>query len=315
MTQAMTTMRREFESEMRVAMTLNRFTAISALFASLWLALPASAQVLPEAQIGVRIPLAKKPTTRPMGVAYSPLHQRYFVADGGLGPVPGSMDITTSRSEVHVFDASGKYLQSALPGLDNRAIYFNPNTQLIETITYNVSSSAGFTPGTGIYSLEINDKGELTENTRDIISFNPAFGDAATMPSYDAKTQRYYAKQERSNRVWVVDPKQREKVSEIVLDLDAAGARYDDISDHFIAYTGIAGEELAVLDVDHKAVLVFDLNGKLVGKSALPPTLKLLSQNHYNGVGYSNGMVFVYAEREGEFGTYLGFKVSDQVAP
>ncbi|MCB5207818.1 hypothetical protein [Methylovorus mays] len=308
-------MRREFESEMRVAMTLNRFTAISAFCASLVLALPATAQVLPEAQVGIRIPLVKKPTTRPMGVAYSPLHQRYFVADGGLGPVPGSMDITTSRSEVHVFDATGKYLQSALPGLDNRAIYFNPNTQHIETITYNVSSNAGFTPGTGIFALEINDKGELTDNTNDVLSFNPAFGDAATMPSYDAQRQRYYAKQERSNRVWVVEPKQREKVTEILLDLDAAGAKFDDVSDHFIAYTGITGEELAMLDVDHKAILVFDLNGKLVGKSTLPGNIKLLSQNHYNGVGYSNGMLFVYAEREGEFGTYLGFKISDQTAP
>jgi hypothetical protein len=93
---------------------------------------------------------------------------------------------------------------------------------------------------------------------------------------------------------------------EIKLDLDAAGARFDEIS---LAYTGIKGEELALLDIDHKAVLVFDLDGRFVGKSALPPTLKLRSQNHINGTGYSNGLFFVFAETEGDFGTYYGFKI------
>jgi hypothetical protein len=37
--------------------------------------------------------------------------------------------------------------------------------------------------------------------------------------------------------------------------------------------------------------------------------MKLRAQNHYNGLGYSNGMLFVYHENEGEFGTYYGFKV------
>ena len=44
------------------------------------------------------------------------------------------------------------------------------------------------------------------------MQFNPAFGDAATMPSYDAENKRYFAKQERSNKVFIVEPKNREKV-------------------------------------------------------------------------------------------------------
>ncbi|NBQ85720.1 MAG: hypothetical protein EBU03_06340, partial [Methylophilaceae bacterium] len=67
--------------------------------------------------------------------------------------------------------------------------------------------------------------------------------------------------------------------------------------------------ELAVLDVDHKAVLVFDIKGKFVAKSELPKTLKLRSQNHIAGLGYTNDLFFVYHEPEGEFGTFYGFKV------
>ena len=53
------------------------------------LALPARAQILSEAQVGIKIPLTQKPSSRPMSVAFVPMYQRYYVADGGLGPVPG----------------------------------------------------------------------------------------------------------------------------------------------------------------------------------------------------------------------------------
>ncbi len=74
-----------------------------------------------------------------------------------------------------------------------------------------------------------------------------------------------------------------------------------------------SGEELAILDIDHRAILVFDKNGQFVGKSALPAELKLHANSHYNGLGYANGMIFVYYERVGEFGTYYGFKFSDKI--
>lgn len=269
----------------------------------------AHAEVLPEAVVGIKIPLSKKPTTRPMGVAYVPFVSRYYIADGGLSAVPGDTESMFSKSEIHVFDEKGGYLHSARPGFDNRSIYFNPNTHQLELVTYNISSAAGFMPNTGIFSLQISEKGDLQETSKDILGFNPAFGDAGTMPTYNPETGQYYAKQERSNIVWVVDPAKREKVAEITLDLNSAGVKNDEISDHYVAYTGVKGHELALLDIDHKAVLVYGLNGKLMGKSALPKDMKLRAQNHYTGLGYANGMMFIYHEPEGEFGTYYGFKV------
>ena len=271
----------------------------------------AQAAVLPEAQIAAKITLAKKPTSKPMSIAYVPFYQRYYVADGGLAPTPGDNDAPVSKSQIHVYSAEGQYLQSAKPGFDNRSIYFNQASKQLETVTYNISSNAGFSPNTGIFSLDLDDKGNLTETSKDISGFNAAFGDASTIPTHNPETNLYYAKQGRSNLVWVVDLNKDEKIEEIKLDLKAAGAQFDDITDYYAAYTGIKGEELAVLDVDHKAVLVFDIKGKFVGKSVLPSTLKLRSQNHIAGLGYTNGLFFVYHEPETEFGAFYGFKISD----
>ncbi|MDP1766087.1 MAG: hypothetical protein Q8K83_04205 [Methylotenera sp.] len=271
--------------------------------------LPAHAEILSDAEIGIKIPLAKKPSTRPMTVAYIPGLKRYYIADGGLAPMGSEMEAPISKSQIHAYDDEGKYINSARPGYDNRSIYYNPNSKNLETITYNISSFGGFTPGTGIFSIDLTDTGEIKDTSADVFGFNPAFGDVNTMPSYNPETNQYYAKQGRSNKVLVVDLKQREHISEISLDLAKAGAAFDDVSDYFVAYSGVKGEELVLLDIDHKSVLIFDLSGKYVSKSALPKDLKLRSHNHHNGAGYANDMLFVYHESEGEFGTYYGFKV------
>lgn len=270
---------------------------------------PVQAEILVDAQIGIKIPLVKKPSTRPMTVAHIPGLKRYYIADGGLAPMASEYESATSKSQIHVYDDEGKFVSSAHPGYDNRSIYYNKNSDKLETITYNVSSDAGQSPNTGIYSLDLTETGDLKDTSNEVIQFNPAFGDAATMPSYNPDTNQYYAKQERGNKVWVVDLKSREKIIEIALDFNKAGVVHDEISAHFIAYSGIKGEELVLIDVDHKAALIFDLTGKYVGKSELPKDLKLRSQNHFNGTGYANDMLFVFHEPEGEFGTYYGFKV------
>ena len=284
--------------------TITSVVIFSAIFGN-----SAKAQVLPEAALSIKFALAKKPTTRPMTVAYIPVFKRYYIADGGLAPLASEFEAAISKSQVHSYDDTGKYINSAKPGYDNRSIYFNPNTSALETITYNVSSDVGFSPNTGIYSIHLTDTGDLKDSSDEISQFNPAFGHAGTMPTYDAENKRYFAKQGRSDKVFIVDPKQREKIGEITLDLAKAGAKFDEVSDLFIAYTGVKGEELILLDIDHKAALVFDVSGKFVAKSALLKEMKLRSQNHFNGIGYANDMLFVYHDSEGEFGTYYGFKI------
>ncbi len=284
-------------------------TFVASTFA---VSVPLQAQILPDAMLGIKIPLAKKPTSRPQTVAFVPSLKRYYIADGGLAPMGSEFEAPISKSQIHSYDDAGKYINSAKPGYDNRSIYYNTNTAKLETITYNISSEVGFSPNTGMYSIHLSETGDVTDTSDEIMQFNPAFGSAGTIPAYDADSQRYFAKQSRSDKVFIVDPKQREKIGTITLDLAKAGAAFDDVSDTFVAYTGIKGEELVLLDIDHKAVLVFDLAGKFVAKSELPKELKLRSQNHFNGLGYANNMLFVYHDSEGEFGTYYGFKIIKQ---
>lgn len=291
------------------SLTTYKPMALCLLLAVLLASGVADAEIISEAELGLKIALAKKPSTRPMTLAFLPSNNTYYIADGGLAPLGSDTEAPISKSEIHAYKANGQYINSAKPGFDNRSIYFNPNSGKLETITYNVSSDVGFLPNTGVYGLEVGANGEILELSTEVSQFNPAFGDAGTMPTYDPANKRYYAKQERSNKVFVVDLKQREKLAEITLDLAKAGVAHDDISDHYVAFTGVAGHELVALDVDHKAVLVFNLKGEYVGKSELPKAMKLRAQNHFNGLGYANNMLFVYHESEGDFGTYYGFKV------
>ncbi|HQM87118.1 MAG TPA: hypothetical protein PLC01_04630, partial [Methylotenera sp.] len=267
------------------------------------------AEILPQAELALKFGLANKSTTRPMTVAYIPSHKKYYIADGGLARMGSETEAPISKSLIHSYDETGKYVNSSRPGYDNRSIYFNTNTNKLETITYNVSSDVGFSPNTGIYAINLTETGELKDTSDEISQFNPAFGHSGTMPSYDAANQRYFAKQGRSDKVFIVDPTKREKIGEIKLDLAKAGVAHDDISDLFAAYTGIQGEELLLLDIDHKAILVFSIDGQYVGKSELPKELKLRANNHYTGLGYANQLFFVFHEPEGEFGTYYAFKV------
>ena len=103
------------------------------------------AEPLNNAELAFKIPLAKEPSTRPMTVAFIPAEKKYYIADGGLAPIGGE---PFSKSQIHVYSEDGKYIKSSNTGFDNRSIYFNETTKSLETITYNVSSAAGFFPNT-----------------------------------------------------------------------------------------------------------------------------------------------------------------------
>jgi DNA-binding beta-propeller fold protein YncE len=268
------------------------------------------AEINMNAEFIFKINLAKEPSTKPQTIAYVPVEKKYYVADGGLAARGSDYEAPISKSLIHTFDEKGKYLDSTRAGFDNRSIYFNQKTRNLEVITYNVSTAAGFAPMTGIFSLEIGDKGLLTAKSEVVSQPSASFGSAGTMPSHDPKNNLYYAKQENSNVVFVVDAKSKELKQEIKLDFDTPGVLHHDVASHFIAFTEKPGEELILLDVDHKRFLIYDKDGKYQGASALPKSLKVRAQNHFSGLGYtSNGYYFVYIASDGEFGSYHAFKV------
>lgn len=268
------------------------------------------AEINENAELAFKINLTKKPTTRPQTVAYIPGEKKYYIADGGLAARASDYEAPISKSLIHTYDESGKYIESTRAGFDNRSIYFNEKTSKLETITYNVSTAAGFAPMTGIFSLELDEKGLLTAKSEVVSQPSTSFGSAGTMPTYDSKNNLYYAKQEKSNRVFVLDAKSKELKKEIKLDFDTPKVMHHDVASHFVAFTGKPGEELILLDIDHKRFLIYNKDGKYQGSSALPKSLKIRSQNHFNGLGYTlNGYYFVYLDSEGDHGSYHAYKV------
>ena len=270
----------------------------------------AHAEINENAELAFKINLTKKPTTRPQTIAYIPGEKKYYIADGGLAARGSDYEAPISKSLIHTYDESGKYIESTKAGFDNRSIYFNEKTFKLETITYNVSTAAGFAPMTGIFSLELDEKGLLTAKSEVVSQPSASFGSAGTMPTYDSKNNLYYAKQEKSNRVFVLDAKSKELKKEIKLDFDTPKVMHHDVASHFVAFTGKPSEELILLDIDHKRFLIYNKDGKYQGSSALPKSLKIRSQNHFNGLGYTlNGYYFVYLDSEGDHGSYHAYKV------
>ena len=268
------------------------------------------AEINQNAEFIFKINLAKKPTTRPQTIAYVPGEKKYYVADGGLAARGSDYEAPISKSLIHTFDETGKYIESTRAGFDNRSIYFNEKSLKLETITYNVSTAAGFAPMTGIFSLELDEKGLLTSKSAVVSQPSASFGSAGTMPTYDPKRNLYYAKQENSNRVFVLDGKSKELKKEIELDFETPKVFHHDVASNFVAFTGQTNEELILLDVDHKRFLVYNKDGEYQGSSALPKSLKIRSQNHFNGLGYTiNGYYFLYIDSDGEFGSYHAYKV------
>lgn len=266
------------------------------------------AAIKDKAELSFKIIMNKAPSTRPMTVAYIPEFKNYYIADGGLAPVGNE---AFSKSEIHVFNESGKYLKSFKPGFDNRSIYFNQKSKNLETVTYNVSSAVGFFPNTGIFKLALDDKGLLTNKSETVSNFNSNFGSASTMPYYDSGNNQYFAKQEKSDLVVVIDAESGDIKKEIHMDLNSANVQHHDVTDHFVAFSGKKDHELVLLDVDHKEFLIFNIEGKFIGKSTLPKDLKIRAKNHFNGIGYANDMYFIYIDSVSEFGTYYGFKIFD----
>jgi len=270
----------------------------------------ANAEIIKDAELAFKIILTKPPTTMPQTIAYVPVEKKYYIADGGLAPMGSAYEPPLSKSLIHTYDEKGVYIESTRAGFDNRSIYFNEKTSRLETITYNVSSAAGFAPMTGIFSLALNEYGLLTGQSDLIANSSPSFGSASTMPTYDSKNNIYFAKQERTNSVFAISAEDYGLINDIKLDFTTPKVRHDDVADSFIAFTGKSEEEFILLDIDHKRFLIYDIKGNFKGASNLPSNLKLRSKNHFNGLGYTvNGYYFIYIESESEFGTYFAYKV------
>ena len=96
--------------------------------------LSAISDINKDAELVFKIVLKKAPTSRPQTVAYIPAEKKYYIADGGLAPMGSAYEAPISKSLIHTYDEQGIYLDSTKPGFDNRSIYFNEKSSMLEKL-------------------------------------------------------------------------------------------------------------------------------------------------------------------------------------
>jgi len=235
------------------------------------------------------------PTSDYTSVAYHPIHDRYYAADlGGPG------------NPAYAWDASGNLVNTDNPGVDQRGVYYNPNTGLLESVSYAACCSAN--PVRGIMALDLDAAGDyLGTNTQLLPAPIAALGtNNQTMPSYDPATDQLFASQ-GDGTVNVVNRTTGAAQPTITLDLGGAGVVVGNLNRDFVGFTGRTGEELAILDHANLQILVFDLTGAYVGASALPAGVTI-SDTSYNS-GYTNGLFFIRDETFGANGGNRSFRI------
>ena len=89
------------------------------------------AEINTNAEFVFKIKLTKKPTTRPQTIAFVPVEKKYYIADGGLAARGSDYEAPISKSLIHTFDETGKYIESTRAGFDNRSIYFRTKRRFI----------------------------------------------------------------------------------------------------------------------------------------------------------------------------------------
>ncbi|MDA8433250.1 MAG: hypothetical protein M0Z60_09860 [Nitrospiraceae bacterium] len=278
------------------------FVVLLAALALIVMSISSEAAILSTAVEVTGLPLSTSYDT-PMAVAYIPSFARYYSGDG---------DGTSSPARV--WDSTGTVIGTSTTGVDNRGVFFNPNTSLLESVSYSSCCSSG--PVSGIQSLTLDGAGSYTgTNTQLLAAPIAGFGsNDQTMPSYDPATNRLYAKQSGTADVNVVDRTTGALITTITLDLAAAGVTASDVNVNFVGFTGVAGEELAIFDFTNRRALIFNLTGGYVGASALPAGLTVDWYDSNYGNGYANGLFFIFDTAVGANGTYRGFQVV-QAAP
>ena len=128
----------------------------------------------------------------------------------------------------------------------NESIKINKQDLAIPNQTH--SSNVQFVTKPGIYD---NTDGLITSKDYNL-KLSTKVADCVPIYLYDSKNNLYYAKQEKSNIVYVLEAKSKKLKKEIKLDYKTPKVMHHDVASHFIAFTGKVGEELILLDVDKK---------------------------------------------------------------
>jgi len=226
--------------------------------------------------------LPNPPGSAESSVAFHPGFNQYYTS--GIG--------ATSRTG-YVYDSSGTLIHTEQPlNIDVRAINFNPNTGLLEVVTFDAVAGGA---ARGLIEAELDGSGLYTGGTATLLASMPGNDGSQTMPAYDPARDRFYSRRS-SNTVNIVARSDGSLLGTITLDFATAG-----VASPTGEALGFAASRdwLIVTDQGNDTAVIFDLNGDHVGTSALDVDVPGLYS-----MGFANGQLFV---QTGE--GYQGFDI------
>ncbi len=247
----------------------------------------ASAQMIPAN--AARTILLSGTTGAQSSVAYHAGFDQYYSAGIGTTSQPG-----------YVSDSSGNLLQTQTPlNIDVRSINFNPNTGLMEVVTFNAVSGG---VDRGLIEAQLDGSGLYTGGTATLLASMPGNVGSQSMPAYDPVRDRFYSRG-AGNIVNIVARSDGSLLGTITLDFGAAGGV--SATSEVLGFSS-TNDRFVVTDSVNDTAVIFDLNGDYLGTSALDVTVP----TSY-GVGVANDQLFV-ATPSGYQGFDIGLSSSGE---
>ena len=256
-----------------------------AAFALALLSFGATAQ--PDANASRTIFLSTPGDQVDSSVAYHPSFNLYYAAHMG-NPLHAGF----------VYNSAGSIVQREEPlNIDVRSLYYNPNTGLIESVSYDAVSGGG--AGKGLFDAQIDGSGFFNGGTATLLVSMPGNDGSQTIPAYDVTRDRFYSR-DTSNSVSIVSRTNGASLGTITLDF--AGAGVGSASAYVIAH--VPSEDwLVILDYANNTAVVFDIVGNYIGTSALDTDVPTTF-----AMGYANNQLFVGVYTSSRRG-YQGYNI------
>ncbi|MAK34993.1 MAG: hypothetical protein CMC15_02300, partial [Flavobacteriaceae bacterium] len=185
----------------------------------------------------------------PMGIAYNPGDNLYYASTGG----------STGRP-IDCYDATtGSVISSSPIGVDQRGIWWNPNTMQAETNGFN---------STGVFAITAT--GTCPDGSTLIFGGNQP--DAQSGGDYDYDNDEIIYFDESAPGIFRVDRATNATIGTTIITSTPAGTNYAEMS---IGYTGVTGFEYALFDVVSNSVHLYDLTGAFQAAVIISETIKV----------------------------------------
>jgi hypothetical protein len=207
-----------------------------------------------------------------MAMAYDPIRDLYYGAQGGRSDAPGT-----------VWDGNGNVVQTAALGVDARAFNYNENTGNLELVTFTSDNLIVGRNGSGLFNGTFTTLlNEMTGST----SYQ-------SMLTYNSNADVFYS-MSNSGVVNVVSHTDGTLLGDITLDFSTAGIT--SFNNYFVGYDST---ENVLIATSLTTASIFELDGSFLGSSTIGSSAR---SNYYQG--YTNGQLFVQSTSNGTFKGY-----------